>query len=225
MSLSKKSLKRRNHVAKAPFVLIMGAALRMNKAAKEYNSTGQQAMSIKHHPDENTRNLVLGYRAELWDVYSVARKVFKQRSSKYGPGITKRVMHELDLKEARDLRAEQIGLSKPGWVRKKVAATTNQYAPRPALLSEYVDSEKVGEMDFEQAVILFKRHLVEALVNNHDIVAGDAVNMVEDCGSNKDLLLKVLNELIEKEALKVYVTRHKLLPSDTPFNVTKITGV
>lgn len=225
MSLSKKSLKRRNYTSKLPHLTMLAAARRMNAAAEAYNATAQQGLSSKHHPEQAVRDAVRLYRNDLYAKYRKARTKFFALRRKYGAAFTSRVLRNMDTKPARRLLLEELLGPKPGWVRKKIVGTSNPYAPRPALLSEWTDSEKVCEMGFEQATILFKRQIAEELVKHHNIVPGVAVSMVEDYGNNKDLLLKVLNELIEKEELKVYFARHKILPSDTPFNITKITDI
>ncbi|QXO10190.1 hypothetical protein pEaSNUABM37_00231 [Erwinia phage pEa_SNUABM_37] len=224
MSLSKKSLKRRNYASKATHLLILSAARRMNETASEYNATFQQRMSSKHHPEQVYRDAVKLVTTELWMRYRKARTTFFNLRRKHGVEFTNRILRNMDTRPARNAVLRELLDPKPGLVRKQICGTAKRFTGR-AVLPETVDAAKVGEMDFEQATILFKRQLVEELVKSHGIVVGNAVNMVEDYGNNKDLLLKVLNELIEKEELKFYFARHKVLPSDTPFNVTKITDI
>ena len=224
MALNKKTMKRRNYASKVIHLRILSAARRMNETAEEYNATFQQRMSSKHHPEQVYRDAVKLATAELYAKYRKARTTFFNLRRKHGVEFTNRVLRNVDTRPARNAVLRELLDPKPGLVRKQICGVAKQFTGR-AVLPETVDAAEVGEMGFEQATILFKRQIVEELVKHHDIVVGDAVNMVDDYGNNKDLLLKVLNELIEKEELKVYLVRHKVLPSDTPFNVTKITDI
>lgn len=225
MALSKRTLKHRNHVNKAPFLLVLSAALRMNETAEAYNATAQQGLSSKHHPEQAFRDAVRLYRAGLWDDYNKAKTVFNNRRRKYGDVFTRKVVRTIGTKPVRNLEADRIGLSKPGWARKKVASTTNPYVPRPVIMSEHVDADKVGEMSFAQAVVLFKHHIVQSLVSDKHMPIGEALNLADDFDNHKEVLLEAMNNLIEKEELKVMFVRHKKLMSSTPYNITKITDV
>lgn len=230
MSLSKRFMKHRNFVRNAARVLTTAAAKRTNEAAAEYNSMFQRLMSSKHHPDPGYHDAIRLIRADLWVVYAKARAEFYSRRRKYG--VAPKPVHPPRLpKETRNALYEAAVASKPDWYRKKICGEVKPFTPRPVLhpvlLPETVAAGKVGEMSFKQAAGLFKHHLVIALVDDHDVVVGDAVNMVEDYANNKDLLLKILNNLIEKKELKVFFTQHLSYPlmSNTPFDVTKITDI
>lgn len=224
MALSKKALKRRNNSSKVTHLLILAAARHMNETAEEYNATFQQRMSSKHHPEQVYRDAVKLVTAELYAKYRKARTTFFNLRRKHGVEFTNRVLRNVDTRPARNAVLRELLDPKPGLVRKQICGTAKQFFGR-AVLPETTNPDTVTEMPFEVAVNVFKQHLVSALVKDHGVTVGDAVNMVEDHINNKDVLLDILNKLVEKEELKVCFVRHKVLPSDTPFNVTKITDV
>lgn len=224
MALSKKVMKRRNYASKGTHLLILSAARRMNEKASEYNSTFQQRMSSKHHQEQAYRDFVRQATGQMWLDYSKARTRFLNLRRKHGVEFTSRVLRNVDTKPLRNVLLRELLEPKPGLVRKQICGTAKRFTSR-AVLPETVDAVKVGEMTFHQAVSLFTRPLIKMAMADDRLTYSEAKRMVDDYDKNKPVLLSMLNRLIEKEELKVYVVRHKVLPSDTPFNVTKITDV
>jgi hypothetical protein len=131
MALSKKSLKRRNYTSKVTHLLILSAARRMNKAAEEYNSTFQQRMSSKHHPEQVYRDAVKLQTAQLWMTYRKARTAFLNLRRKHGAEFTSRVLRSIDTKPSRSAALRDLLDPKPGMARKQICGTRKVFVGRP----------------------------------------------------------------------------------------------
>lgn len=224
MALSKKSLKRNYGASKVINLLILSAARRMSKAAEEYNATFQQRMSSKHYPEQAQRDAVRLHGHQLWLNYRKARSTFFNLRRKHGVAFTNRVLRNIDTKPARTALLREMLDSKPGWARKQICGTTKQFFGC-AVLPETTDALKVGEMTFKQAVVLFSYKLIKTLMVNKRLSYRDAKQIVENYDNNKAVLLVMLHEAIEQQELNVCFVRHKTMPSNTPFKITKITDI